>query len=167
MGAKLEPKSIYETTSQVWYIILATMTIRTMTVNDHKSLIPFWKEHYFNNTMDELPSFTLFLDKNPDLSFIAEEAGEIVGTVLGSFDGRRGYIQKLVVHKGKRKQGIGRKLLETAIQKLLSLGVTYIPISSEPENVAFYEKMGFKRASGTAMNFSTTDKAWLAYKQKK
>jgi len=143
------------------------MTIRTITINDHASLIPFWKEHYFYSAMDELPFFTLFLDKNPNLSYVAEDAGEIVGTVLGSFDGRRGYIQKLVVHKGKRKQGIGQKLLETVIQKLISIGVTYIPIASEPENIAFYEKMNFKQASGTAMNFSTPDTAWLAYKQKK
>lgn len=143
------------------------MTIRTMRVDDHKRLIPFWKEHYFYNTMDELPSFMLFLDKNPNLSFIAEDAGEIVGTVLGSYDGRRGYIQKLVVHKQKRKRGIGKKLLEKAVQKLISLGATYIPIASEPENVAFYEKMNFKQGSGTAMNFSTTDTEWLVYKQKK
>ena len=142
------------------------MIIRIMTVNDHKRLIPFWKEHYFYSSMDELPSFTLFLDKNPDLSFVVEDSGEIIGTVLGSFDGRRGYIQKLVVHKEKRRQGIGQKLLETVIQKLISMGIAYIPIASEPENIAFYEKMNFKRASSIAMNFSTTNTAWMDYKQK-
>jgi len=143
------------------------MTIRFISINDYARLVPFWKEHYFYNEMDELPGFTLFLNKNPGLGYLAEEGEEIIGTILGSFDGRRGYIQKLVVHKEKRKQGIGKKLLETVISKLVSMGVTYVPISIEPENIAFYEKMGFKRASGVAMNFSTIDTAWLAYKKKK
>jgi len=142
------------------------MNIYSITVKDHKRLIPFWKEHYFYNSMDELPSFTVFLDKNPGLSFIAEEGGEIIGTVLGSFDGRRGYIQKLVVNKERRKEGIGKKLLEVVIKKLQELGVTYIPIASEPENVSFYEKMKFKRGNGISMNFSANDSAWIAYKQK-
>jgi putative acetyltransferase len=81
------------------------MNIRTILLSDHQKLIPFWKENYFITEMDNYERFKLFLEKNPDLSFLAEENGEIIGSVLSSFDGRRGYLQKLVVRKSMRNKG--------------------------------------------------------------
>jgi len=69
------------------------MTFRIITIEDYKKLVPFWQENYFVNEMDNRERFQLFLDKNPDLSILAEEDGKIVGTALGSFDGRRGILE--------------------------------------------------------------------------
>lgn len=72
------------------------MLIRTITIDDYEKLFPFWKNNYFVSEMDNKEHFVLFLEKNPNLSVLAEENGNIVGTALGSYDGRRGYLQKVV-----------------------------------------------------------------------
>ena len=128
------------------------MTIREITIDDYDNLVLFWKENYFVSEMDSKDRFKLFFDKNPNLSILAEEQGKIVGTALGSFDGRRGYLQKLVVDKPYRKQGLGRQLVEQIIKKLRELGATYIPLAVEEDLVNFYEKCGFKKTTQVPMN---------------
>src|SRR3989344_4896361 len=121
------------------------MRIQEIKNNDYKELVKFWKENYFVNELDELKPFKLFLKKNPNLSILAEENGKIIGSALGSFDGRRGYVQKLVVDKDFRGKGIGKKLLDLVVKKLKKAGALYIPISCEAEMLPFYEKSGFKK----------------------
>ena len=104
--------------------------------------------------MDSLDRFKLFLDKNPKLSFLAEVNGNIAGTALGSFDGRRGYLQKVVVDKVFRRQGFGQRLVEKVIEKLKTLHATYIPISVEEDLVGFYEQCGFKKTDQIPMNIN-------------
>lgn len=128
------------------------MEFRDITLEDYEQLIPFWKENYSVWDSDKFESFKLFLEKNPRLSILVEEDGKIVGNVLGSFDGKRGYIQKLVVDKNLRKKGIGQHLVERLIKKLKALGAIYIPIAVEEYNVSFYEKCGFKKTSATSMS---------------
>ncbi|OGG01403.1 hypothetical protein A2Z33_02590 [Candidatus Gottesmanbacteria bacterium RBG_16_52_11] len=128
------------------------MTFRFVTINDHTQLLSFWKENYFVNELDELGPLKSFLEKNLDLSLLAEDKGEVVGTVLGPFDGRRGYIQKLVVRKDYRKQGLGKQLLEKVIKNLRSAGALYIPINVNAELFTFYEKCGFKVTEQIPMN---------------
>lgn len=104
--------------------------------------------------MDSLERFKLFLKKNPNLSLLAQVNEEIVGTILGSFDGRRGYIQKLVVHKDCRKKGIGRKLIKEVIKRFKALNVLYIPINCEQDTMTFYEKCGFNKTNQVPMNMN-------------
>lgn len=128
------------------------MKIRTIALKDYDKLIQFWEAHYFIRGIDSLKYFKLFLEKNPNLSIFAEENGEIVGTALGSFDGRRGYIQKLVVHKNYRRKGIGQQLIKRAVKKLQAAGALYIPINCEEELVPFYIKCGFKKTGQLTMS---------------
>jgi ribosomal protein S18 acetylase RimI-like enzyme len=129
------------------------MTIfKEIKINDYQKLIQFWKANYFIRGIDSLKYFKLFLEKNPNLSILAEKNGEIIGTVLGSFDGRRGYIQKLVVHKDFRGKGIGKELIKRVTKKLQKAGALYIPISCKEKNIPFYTKSGFKKTGKTTMS---------------
>ena len=128
------------------------MKLRTLNLDDHKKLISFWKENYFVTEMDNVSHLQLFLEKNPDLSVLIEENGEILGTALGSYDGRRGYIQKVVTSKNHRNHGIGKRVVLDVIKRLKSIGALYIPISVENELVSFYEKCGFVRKDSKSMS---------------
>jgi ribosomal protein S18 acetylase RimI-like enzyme len=123
-----------------------------MVAGDYGKLVPFWKENYFVKEMDELSIMTRFLAMNPDLSLVAEENGTIVGSVLGSFDGRRGYIQKLVVGKKFRRKGLGSQLIEEVTRRLHDVGALYIPLMVESDLVGFYEKSGFTKTNQIAMS---------------
>lgn len=128
------------------------MQIRTISIDDYSKLVSFWKKNYFVNEMDDVNRFKLFLDKNPDLSVLMEDGGKIIGTALGSFDGRRGYIQKVVTQKDFRKKGVGKQLVTEVIKRLKALGTLYIPISCEESNVKFYGKCGFQKTTQVPMN---------------
>lgn len=52
-----------------------------------------------------------FLERNPNLSFVAVANGKIIGTVLCGHDGRRGYIYHVMVSDAYRNQGIGKALV--------------------------------------------------------
>lgn len=128
------------------------MVMRPITIDDYQLLLAFWRANYFISKMDNYESFRLFLDKNPNLSILAEDNGEIIGSALGSFDGRRGYLQKLVVRKDFRKKGIGSQLVDEIIKNLKELNCMYIPINVEEELVSFYESCGFKKTKQIPMN---------------
>ncbi len=128
------------------------MHIRTISVNDNPKLTAFWKENYALYDMDNFEQFKLFLEKNPDLSIVMEDKGEIIGTALGSYDGRRGYIQKIVTNKKLRKQGIGKQLVEEVLKRLKKVGAVYIPISVEEDLVPFYESCGFHKKASISMS---------------
>lgn len=127
------------------------MQMRTITVDDHEKLLAFWKENYFVSEIDNADHFSLFLEKNPDLSVLMEENDEIIGTALGSYDGRRGYLQKVVTKKDLRKKGIGAQLVGEVVMRLRKAGVHYLPISVEEELVSFYEKCGFVKNGSISM----------------
>lgn len=128
------------------------LIFREIKFEDYQKLVQFWKRHYFVRGIDGFKYFKLFLEKNPGLSILVEENGEIIGTALGSFDGRRGYIQKLVVHKDYRRRGIGKKLIERVVKKLQAIGALYIPISCEKENTSFYKSCGFKQTGQVTLS---------------
>ena len=128
------------------------MTFREITMADYDKLVPFWKENYFVNEHDSKDRFKLYLEKNPGLSIVVQENQKIIGTMLGAFDGRRGYLQKLVVHKSFRRKGIGKKLVEMTTKKLQTLGCLYITLNVEKELVDFYKSCGFKVTNQVPMN---------------
>ena len=72
------------------------------------------------DTKDDLVAF---LARNPGLSLVARHNGRIVGAVLCGHDGRRGFLYHLAVAAPYRRQGIGRALIETCLQRLALLGI--------------------------------------------
>ena len=62
------------------------------------------------------------LARDPDLFLVAELDGELVGTVIGGFDGRRGMIYHLAVAVPHRRSGIARSLLRELEQRLIAKG---------------------------------------------
>ncbi len=84
--------------------------------------------------------------------FVAEEDGTIIGTLtLVTYlipSGRKAWIEDVVVNNNIRGKGIGRKLVQYAIDHASSMGITKIDLTSSFERVAaneLYKKMGFKR----------------------
>lgn len=86
------------------------------------------------------------IERDPDLFLLAEEAGQVVGTVLGGFDGRRGLVYHLAVATQWRGRGIGSALMDELEARLKSRGCrkAYLMIASDNLEVAgFYERRGW------------------------
>jgi ribosomal protein S18 acetylase RimI-like enzyme len=90
---------------------------KKMDIKDYKEIIELWKNdqcivlHYRD---DSKKSINNFIKKNPNTCFTVEFKKEIIGTIMGGNDGRRGLIYHLFVKLEHRKNGIGKKLLEKA-----------------------------------------------------
>jgi ribosomal protein S18 acetylase RimI-like enzyme len=92
------------------------------------------------------------LQRDPDLFLVAEETEEIngssqiIGTVLGGFDGRRGIVYHLAVAASHRRQGIGEALMDEIEQRLQAKGCLKSYLMVVPDNVEaadFYQKRGW------------------------
>ena len=88
------------------------------------------------------------LTRDPDLFILAEENGQIVGTVIGGFDGRRGLIYHLAVDASSRDRGIGSRLMDEIEARLRSKGCLrcYLLVKMDnPEGMQYYENHGWER----------------------
>lgn len=115
----------------------------------------------FNNVDDSFDGIKKLVMKNPLTCFMAEENGKIIGTVLAGNDGRRGYVYHLCVDENFRKQGIGKKLMDTMIDGMKKEGISKVALVVFAYNDsanAFYEKIGFiKRDDLFYRNISLVD----------
>ena len=87
-----------------------------------------------------------FLERNPATCFVAAEGETIAGCILVGTDGRRAYVYHTAVHPGLQRQGLGRQLVERALQAVGELGihkVALVVFARNQQGNAFWEKMGF------------------------
>lgn len=81
-----------------------------------------------------------------DLFLVADLAGSVVGTVMGGYDGHRGWIYSVAVDAGHRRRGIGASLLLRLEADLKSRGCLKVNLQVRAANaqvIAFYERLGF------------------------
>jgi ribosomal protein S18 acetylase RimI-like enzyme len=87
------------------------------------------------------------LARDPDLFLVAEEHGQMIGAVMGGFDGRRGMVYHLAVVAGERGKGIGRELMAELERRLQAKGCLkyYLLVTRDnPEAVEFYGRQGWE-----------------------
>jgi ribosomal protein S18 acetylase RimI-like enzyme len=72
---------------------------------------------------DSSDATTRYLERNPGLSFVAQSAGRIIGCAMCGHDGRRGYLQHVIVEPGHRGQGIAHELVTHCLDALEKVGI--------------------------------------------
>ncbi len=138
------------------------MRIRTIQPSDHGALIRLWQrtEGICLRPEDALEPFCGYLRRNPELSVLLENPqGAVVGSLLVGHDGRRGYLQHLVVDGPWRGQGWARKLLGEARQRLALLGIHkchVFVLQDAPHALAFWNAQADWGRRADIQLFSTT-----------
>lgn len=90
---------------------------------------------------DDEDSLKAFFKRNPATCLVLKEENKLIGTVLGGFDGRRGYIYHLAVHTDYQGKGYGKLLLNQVLSELKALGAMKIHLfvlRSNEKAVNFY-----------------------------
>lgn len=126
-----------------------SVAIREMTIADYDSMFALWQilEGIGLSDADSRDHIAAYLQRNPGLSFVACDGDQLVGTVLGGHDGRRGYLHHLAVSTSHRHQGIGRKLAEHALVALRQHGIDkchIFVIKNNYEALAFWKQIGWQ-----------------------
>nr|MBR4281129.1 GNAT family N-acetyltransferase [Clostridia bacterium] len=120
-----------------------------MTTRDYDQLRALWLSTPgmgLNDLDDSREGITKYIARNPNTSFVAEDDGIITGAIMCGHDGRRGYIHHTCVRADRQGQGIGRVLVEAALDALKSEGihkVALVVFDRNEKGNAFWEKLGF------------------------
>ena len=92
---------------------------------DYKQVFELWQaigKGVHVGRSDTLTEIGKKLERDPDLFLVAESAGNIIGSVIGGFDGRRGLIYHLAVAASFRGQGVGSRLMDEVESRLRAKG---------------------------------------------
>ena len=122
-------------------------TIRPFMLADSDAVIKIWKACDLTVPWnDPKRDIARKLQVNPELFLVAELNGRLAGTVMGGYEGHRGWINYLAVAPDSQRRGVGRALMETVEAKLLALGCPKINLQVRSSNTAviqFYGHLGY------------------------
>ena len=125
------------------------MDFRRATPDDAESILQFWVDSGASmGATDQIEQVRRVVKNPAAVLLLAVAANEIVGTLLGTFDGWRGNMYRLVVHPGRRRQGIGRELVRQIEQVFAEWGVRRVTVLIEvdrPWAMEFWTAVGYPR----------------------
>lgn len=121
---------------------------RLMTIDDYEAVYDLWIKcgNGLNNKDDSREGIEKYLNRNPGTSYVAVLDGNIVGCILCGHDGRRGIIQHACVSSDCRRMGIGKQLVDLALEALEKEGINKVLLVAFKKNEggnAFWESQGF------------------------
>ena len=122
---------------------------RKFQLTDYEQVIQLWKKSklpYKPNGRDNKISIKKEMKNCKNLFFVAEHQGQIIGSIFGTHDGRKGWINRLAVHPKTQRQGIGNHLVSLVEQQLSTLGVEIIAGLIETwnqESIQFFRQIGY------------------------
>lgn len=124
------------------------MELRVFKEADEPEVIALWKQvfAYPEPRNDPATSIRRKLAAQRNLFFVAAAEGKVVGTVMGGYDGHRGWIYSLAVDPAHRRQKLGTELIRHVEQALAAEGSPKVNLQVLPSNagaIAFYEKLGY------------------------
>jgi ribosomal protein S18 acetylase RimI-like enzyme len=86
------------------------------------------------------------MKKDPDLFLVGKLKERIVASVMGGYEGHRGWINYLAVDPDFRKIGYGKQMMKEIENRLKALGCPKINLQVRETNISvikFYEAIGF------------------------
>jgi ribosomal protein S18 acetylase RimI-like enzyme len=114
-----------------------------LTTSDYPRIMALWQSaglHVRPNGRDSEAAFERQMVSGLQTAIgIETDRGELVGVVLATHDGRKGWINRLAVHPDWRRQGVARILIAAAEGALHEQGIDVIAALIEPENTPSLE----------------------------
>lgn len=128
--------------------------IRELRLADGDTLRRLWTEAGFRVHGDDDRGLARMVRRNPGLVLVAVEGTRIVGSALGGWDGRRGWIYHLATVATHRRQGIATRLVARIEAGLFDLGCPKVNVLVQGANGAGREFwIGRGYVAGTAKQF--------------
>jgi ribosomal protein S18 acetylase RimI-like enzyme len=125
--------------------------IRPLKESELRPAVDVWKSSglpYRSKGRDSMRSLKLQLKDNPELFLGAFEAGRLVGVILASDDGRKGWINRLAVVPDARGKGIAKRLIRESEKALRKRGRRLFCAQIEGYNdvsMALFLRAGYKK----------------------
>jgi ribosomal protein S18 acetylase RimI-like enzyme len=132
------------------------MEIKQLTTNDYDSMIELWNKAGLSHRPDGRDSrdeIERQINEFGDLYLGAFANGEMVGVIIGTDDGRKGWINRLAVHPEYHRKGVASELIRAIEAALEARNRRIISVLIELPNessVVLFEKAGYKTWQGMA-----------------
>jgi ribosomal protein S18 acetylase RimI-like enzyme len=116
--------------------------------DDYEAVLALWRAAAPGVRMgrsDTRQEIARKLERDPELFLVAVDGHQVIGAVLGGFDGRRGLVYHLAVAEAWRRQGIGTALMDELDERLRTRGCRryYLLVTSDNTGaVEFYRRRG-------------------------
>lgn len=125
------------------------MEIRPYEPADEAAVIALWREALIDPAPHNDPQISLQnkIAVDPELLLVAVVNCEVIGTVMGGYDGHRGWIYSVAVQSTCRRQGIGSALVRRLEMELGRRGCLKVNLQVRSKNtgvIPFYESLGFQ-----------------------
>jgi RimJ/RimL family protein N-acetyltransferase len=122
--------------------------LRPISLDDLPEMLALWRAAQLQiSPTDSEDGLRRHLALSGNLAWaLCDTDGRIIGTLLGSDDGRRGWINHLAVHPNAQGKGYGQRLIQAVTTRLKVQGcekVNLLVRQSNQQVVPFYEKIGF------------------------
>jgi ribosomal protein S18 acetylase RimI-like enzyme len=124
-------------------------------------ILPYTIDHYDDvlALMHRIPGVSIrdadsraaterYLARNPGMSFLGIDNGQVVACAMCGHDGRRGYLQHVIVDEGHRGKGIAHDLVECCLVELRKIGIekTHIDVFVENDLAnRYWTRRGWQR----------------------
>jgi ribosomal protein S18 acetylase RimI-like enzyme len=127
----------------------STAEIRPYCNADESAVIELWKSVFGCTAPHNDPALAIRqkLAVAPELFLVAIRGGELAGTIMGGYDGHRGWIYLLAVHPEHRRHGVATALVGFVERGLVGRGCVKVNLQvlgSNIDVVSFYEKLGYQ-----------------------
>jgi len=123
------------------------MKTREYAEKDQTQVVELWKKCGLtvpqNNPYKDIDRK---LKVDPDLFLVGEIDKKIVATVMGGYEGHRGWINYLAVDPVYQKQGLGKQIMAVVENRLKDKGCPKINLQVRESNIdaiKFYMAIGF------------------------
>lgn len=133
------------------------MEIRPYREADEAQVSALWREVFPNPPAWNEPAADIRrkLTVQPELFFVAEEEGRVIGTAMGGFDGHRGWVYYVAIHPSHRRRGLGGQLMRRVEEGLAAIGCTKLNLQVRAMNrevIAFYQSLGYTVEARVSMS---------------
>ncbi|HEY4823260.1 MAG TPA: GNAT family N-acetyltransferase [Candidatus Bathyarchaeia archaeon] len=123
---------------------------RVLGLKDYDALLSLWNKAGLSHRpegRDSKSSIIAQMRRDKGLFLGAFRENRLVGSAIASYDGRKGWINRLAVDPEERRKGVAKALIETAESVLRDRGSLIIAALVEADNspsIALFQKCGYK-----------------------
>jgi ribosomal protein S18 acetylase RimI-like enzyme len=104
---------------------------------DEQAVLALWERADINRPWLDLPAeISEKRKRDRSLFLVAVHAGSVVGSVMGAYDGRRGWVYHLATEPKQQRRGIGRALMAELERRMARLGVVKVNLQVRADNLA-------------------------------
>jgi ribosomal protein S18 acetylase RimI-like enzyme len=124
--------------------------IRPLTINDYDDLINLWRRSGLTHRpagRDSRESMSVEFKRSESCFLGMYDREKLIGSIIGTYDGRRGWMNRLAIDPDYRGLGLAGKMVREAEEFLSRLGARVIAGLIEEENtpsISAFRKAGYQ-----------------------